>query len=124
MHSVQRSHKDWNNEPERARIYHEKRRIEKLLIKYNDIFARHRLDEAINNEFKVNLTPEHDKPIFAQSLPTPINLKDYLTVELALMQYYGLITTLPFSKYSSPIFAQKKHNGKLRILIDLRRIIP
>ena len=33
-----------------------------------------------------------------------------------------IITTLPFSKYSSPIFAQRKSSGKLRILIDLRRI--
>ncbi len=77
---------------------------------------------GINNEFKVKLTPEHDKPIYAQSLPTPINLKVDLAVELALMQYFGLITTLPFSKHYSPIFAQKKPNGKLRILIDLRRI--
>ncbi len=100
----------------------EKKRVEQLLVKYPDTFARHRLDVGINHEFKVKLTPEHDKPIYAQSLPTPINLKDDLTVELALMQYYRLITTLPYSKYSSPIFAQKKPNGKLRILIDLRRI--
>ena len=31
------------------------------------------------------------------------------------MQEYGIITTLPYSKYSSPIFAQRKPNGKLRI---------
>ena len=91
-------------------------------MKYHDVFARQRLDVGINHDFKVKLTPEHDKPIYAQSLPKPINLKDDLTVELASMQYYGLITTLPYSKYSSPIFAQKKPKGKLRILIDLRRI--
>ena len=55
-------------------------------------------------------------------LPTPTILKDDLLVELALMQEYGIITTLPHSKYSSPIFAQRKPNGKLRILVDLRRI--
>ena len=38
------------------------------------------------------------------------------------MQEYGIITTLPYSKYSSPFFAQRKPNGKLRILVDLRRI--
>ncbi len=65
----------------------EKRKVEQLLVKYHDVFARHRLDVGINHEFKVKLTPEHDKPIYAQSLPTPINLKDDLTVELALMQY-------------------------------------
>ena len=59
----------------------EKGRVEELLVKYNDVFVRHRLDVGINHEFKVTLTPEHDKPIYAQSLPTPINLKDDLTVE-------------------------------------------
>ena len=101
---------------------HEKQEIEALLVKYHDIFARHRLDIGINTEFKIKLTPKHDEPVYAQSLPTPTNLKDNLLVELALMQEYGIITTLPYSKYSSPIFAQRKPNGKLRILVDLRRI--
>ena len=38
------------------------------------------------------------------------------------MLEYGIITTLPYSKYSSPIFSQRKPNGKLRFLVDLRRI--
>ena len=38
------------------------------------------------------------------------------------MHRYGIITTLPFSKYASPIFAQRKPNGKLRLLVDLRKI--
>ena len=38
------------------------------------------------------------------------------------MQEYGIITILPFSKYSSPLFAQRKTNGKLRFLVDLRRV--
>ena len=37
------------------------------------------------------------------------------------MQEYDIITTLPHSKYSSPLFAQRKPNGKLRLLVDLRR---
>ena len=41
---------------------------------------------------------------------------------MALLHKYGIITTLPFSKYASPIFAQKKPNGKLRLLVDLRKI--
>ena len=43
-------------------------------------------------------------------------------VELALLHKYDIITTLPFSKYASPIFAKKKPNGKLRLLVDLRKI--
>ena len=39
-----------------------------------------------------------------------------------MLHKYGIITTLPFSKYASPIFSQKKPNGKLRLLVDLRKI--
>ena len=70
----------------------------------------------------MKLTPNDDRPAYSQSLPTPINLKDDITVELALLHKYGIITTLPFSKYASPIFAQRKPNGRLRLLVDLRKI--
>ena len=43
-------------------------------------------------------------------------------MELALMHRYGIITTLTFSKYASPIFAQRKLNGNLILLVDLRKI--
>ena len=43
-------------------------------------------------------------------------------MELALLHKYGIITTLPFSKYASPVFAQRKPNGKVRLLVDLRKI--
>ena len=38
------------------------------------------------------------------------------------MHKYGIITVLPFSKYPSPTFAQRKPNGKLRLLVDLMKI--
>ena len=38
------------------------------------------------------------------------------------MHEYGIITVLPFSKYASPIFAQRKTNGKLHLLVDRRKI--
>ena len=43
-------------------------------------------------------------------------------MELALLHKYGIITTLPFGKYASPLFAQRKPNGKLRLLVDLRKM--
>ena len=100
----------------------EQQEIEEILVEFHDIFARHRFDICINCEFKVKLTPNDDRPAYSQSLPTPINLKDDITVELALLHKYGIITTLPFSKYASPIFAQRKPNGRLRLLVDLRKI--
>ena len=100
----------------------EKQAIEDILVEYYDIFARHRMDIGMNTEFKVKLTPKDDKAVYSQSLPLPIHLKEDLIVELALMHKYGIITVLPFSKYASPIFAQRKPNGKLRLLVDLRKI--
>ena len=100
----------------------ERQEIEEILVEFHDIFARLRFDIGINREFKVKLTPNDDRPAYSQSLPTPINLKDDITVELALLHKYGIITTLPFSKYASPIFAQRKPNGRLRLLVDLRKI--
>ena len=96
--------------------------MQHLLIEYYDILAKHRFDVGYNTELKVKLTPAHDLPVYVQSPPTPIHLRDEFLVELALMQYYGIVTLLPISKYSSPIFAQRKPSGKLRILIDLRRV--
>ena len=48
----------------------------------------------------------------------PIHLKEDLIVKLALMHKYGIITVLPFSKYANPIFAQRKPNGKIRLLVS------
>ena len=100
----------------------EKQAVEDILVEYKDIFARHRMDIGMNTEFKVKLTPKDDKAYYSQSLPMPIHRKEELIVELALMHKDGIITVLPFSKYASPIFAQRKPNGKLRLLVDLRKI--
>ena len=92
------------------------------MVEYHDIFARQRMDIGMNTEFKVKLIPKDDKSVCSQILPMPIHLKEDLKVELALMHKYGIITVLPFSKYASPIFAQRKPNGKLRLFVDLRKI--
>ena len=110
---------DWTNT---LLLETEKQAIENILVEYHDIIARHRMDIGMNTEFMVKLTPKDDKAVYSQSLPMPIHLKEDLIIELALMRKYGIITVLPFSKYASPIFAQRKPNGKLRLLVDLRRI--
>ena len=66
--------------------------------------------------------PEKSIPIYEQGPPTPIHLKNELQVERALMHYYGLKTTLSQSRYSSLVFAQRKNSGRLRLLINLRKV--
>ena len=100
----------------------EKQAIEDILVDYHDIFARHRMDIGLNTEFRVKLTPGDGKAVYNKILPIPIHLKEDLIVELALMHKYGIITVLPFSKYASPILAQRKPYGKIRLLLDLRKI--
>ena len=97
-------------------------RTEDLLVEFHNIFARHRFDIGMNEDFKVELTPKDDSPAYSQNLPTPINLKEDIFVDVALVHRYGIIKTLPFSKYAIPIFAQEKPNGKLRLLVDSRKI--
>ena len=100
----------------------EKRAVDNILIEYYDIFARHRMDIGMNTELKVRLTPKDDKAVYSQSLPMQIHLKEDLIVEFALMQKYGINTVLPFSKDLTAIFPQRKPNGKLCLLVDLRKI--
>ena len=100
----------------------EKQEIEDILVDHHDFFAGHRMDFGMKTEFKVKLTTKDDEAVYSQNLPMPIHLKEDLIVEFSLMHKYGIITVLPCSKYASPMFAQSKPNGKLRLLVDLRKI--
>ena len=98
-----------------------KQALEALLVDFHDIFVRHSFYIGISPEFKVHLTPLDNKPAFSQSLPAPINLKDDIFVELAILYQVWHHHNITFSKYASPIFVQRKPNGKLRLLVDLRK---
>ena len=100
----------------------QKEDLEEFLVEYHDVFAKHRFDVGYNTEVKIKLTPEHPLPVYVQGPPAPIHLRDELLVELALLQSFDIITTLSHSKYSSPIFVHRKASGKMRLLIDLRRV--
>ena len=70
----------------------------------------------------MKLTLEHDQLVYTQCPPTSIHLHEEPQVELALLQYFGIVTSPNHSKCSSPIFAHLKPNEKLRFLVDIRRI--
>ena len=74
----------------------EKQAVEDILVDYQDIFARHRMNIGMNTEFKVKLTSKEDKAVYSHNLPMTIHLKEDLIVEVALMHKYGIITVLPF----------------------------
>ena len=62
------------------------------------------------------------KNVYSQRSPLPIHLKEDLIVEFAHMRKDGIITVFPFSKYASPIFAQRKPKGNIPLFVDLRKI--
>ena len=75
----------------------------------------------MNTGFRVKLTPGDHKALYSQSLPMSVHPTEDLIVELFLMQNWGIITAQPSFKSASPKLTQKKLNGKLRLLVDLRK---
>ena len=75
-------------------------RIEDLLVKFHDIFARHRFDIDMNEDFKVKLTPKDDSPAYShivrvcqpQSISRRISLwsRHYFTVMGSLQPSHSL----------------------------------
>ena len=99
-----------------------KQALEVVPVEYHDLFARHRKDIGMNKELKVKVLPKDDRVLYSQTVPMQIHLKEDSMVEFALMHKYEIITVVLFSKYASPIFVQRKLNGKPRLLVDLRKI--
>ena len=95
---------DWSDKTLSPEEQHE---IEENLIEFHDVFARHRFDIGINCEFKVKLTPIDNGPAYIQSLPTPINLNDDITVELAL---YTSMVSSPLYPFPNTL-AEFSHNA-------------
>ena len=52
---------------------YEIKRIESLLVDFHKMFARHRFDNGMNEEFTVELTQKDDSPAYSQSFPTLVN---------------------------------------------------
>ena len=71
-----------------------KRQLEEILVEYHDVFAKHRFDVGYNTELKIKLTPEHPLPVYVQNPPAPIHLRDEILVQLAILQYFNVMTTL------------------------------
>ena len=99
-----------------------KQQVERLFVEFSNIFGKQRFDVGFKSEISMKLKPENDLPVYTQSPATPIHLREELQVELALLQYFGIITNLKHAKYSRPIFAHRKPNGELQFLVDIRQI--
>ena len=80
----------------------------------NGHWDEHRVfSETHTQRWQSCVHPKHTKAI---------HLTEDLIVELGLVHKNGIITVLPFSKYIRPLFAKRKLNGKLGLIVDLRKI--
>ena len=93
-----------------------------MLIEYHDVFAKHGFDKGYNTGLRNKLTPGHTLPLYVRGPPAPIHLRDGILIELALLQEFNIITALSHSKYNCLMFFHRKSSGKLRFVIDLRRV--
>ena len=66
----------------------EQHTVEENLVEYHDIFSRHRMDTGMNTELVVKLAPRVGKPVYSQSLPMPINVKQDVLMEVVLKHKY------------------------------------
>ena len=71
-----------------------KGQLEKFVVEYLDVFAKHRFDEVNNTELKIKLTTEHAHPVYVQGPPAPIHLRNGMLIELTLFEYFNIIITL------------------------------
>ena len=97
--------------------------VEAPFVGVDEIFALYCFEIGNITSVKVQRRLLDDKPAYSQSFLAPLNLRDGFLVEPALLEKYSIITKLILSKYGSPIFAQRKPNGKVCLLVDLRKLI-
>ena len=95
--------------------------MEGLPVQFNDLFAMHRFDSSVSNNLKGKLT-SIDERAKKPEFPAVLHRAKYILMELALLQIYGELNTLAFGNYAFPIFSQGKPYGKLRLLVDQRKI--
>ena len=79
-------------------------RIEDLLVEFNDIFARHRFDLGMNEDFKVKLTSKDDSPAYSRVESADTNKPQG-------RHPFRISTTSPlWDHYNTPILQIRKPN--------------
>ena len=54
--------------------------IQDLLVEFHNKLVKQRFEVSINKDFNVKLTPIDENVAYRKSLPSPINLKEGLTI--------------------------------------------
>ena len=90
-------------------------KLKKLRPESQKILSNHPFDLRVNYAFSSKLTPIDSTAAYKQNGLRWINLKEDITIEIALKPTEAFSKTSVFSKYLKTVFAQKNCNAKLQL---------
>ena len=96
-------------------------KIETLISKYHEVFQED-LGKLKNVAAKIHVDPRAF-PIFCRARPVPYSLRHNVEEELDRLEKEGIIQSIQFSEWASPIVPVMKSNGSLRICGDYKSTV-
>ena len=97
----------------------QKEKLNKLLQKNSDIFAKNEFDLGKTNLLKASIDTGNSPPVQKRPYRTPFAYRDELKRQLNEMLQAGIVSPSN-SNYSAPIIMVKKKCGSLRLCVDFR----
>ena len=96
-------------------------KIETLISKYHEVFQED-LGTLKNVAAKIHVDPRAI-PIFCRARPVPYSLRHKVEEELDRLEKEGIIQSIQFSEWASPIVPVMKSNGSLRMCGDYKSTV-
>ena len=95
--------------------------LKRVLSKYSSIFS-----EGVGTlkNFKAKINVKMDaKPKFCRARPVPFSMKDAVEKEIDRLEREGILQSISYSEWASPIVIVPKPNGSLRICADFKNTV-
>ena len=95
--------------------------LETVTNKYSNAFSE-KLGTIKGAQAKINVIP-NSKPKFMKARTVPFAMKAAVELEIERMENEGILKSVPFSEWASPITIVPKSDGRLRICGDYKRTV-
>ena len=97
------------------------KKLETVTNKYPNVFSE-KLGTIKGVQAKINVIP-NSKPKFMKARTVPFVMKAAVELEIERMENEGILNSVSFSEWASPIVIVPKSDGRLRICGDYKRTI-
>ena len=98
---------------ERVNCVNIQKELETITNKYPNVFSE-KLGTIKGAQAKINIIP-NSKPKFMKARTVLFGMKAAVELEIERMENEGILKSVPFSEWASPIVIVPKSNGRLRI---------